>query len=257
MSDHPKLAAEVRARLPVLVRAVKRLYHFVGASAGTRFQELKWARRGPQEIARGRSSLDHPHRHVIVGHLARLGSWTSLLEVGSGYGPNLHHLAKRFPTAELYGIDINPLSVSMGSAWLREAGVGWVHLMVGRAHDLQRFRDGEFDLVLTNALLMYIGPDRIDQTIRGMLRVARRYLVMIEHHWPEDDSQGAGRFVSGRWMRDYVALLRRCAPHDHVELTKVPAAIWDDEGWRRYGHIVTCARQGSPGTGVGTLEGRG
>jgi SAM-dependent methyltransferase len=235
---------------------MKRLYHFIGAVAGTRFQEIKWARRGPQEIARGLGSLDHPHRHLIVEHLAQLGPWSSLLEVGSGYGPNLRHLAERFPAAELSGIDINPVSVSMGSAWLREAGLERVRLMVGRADDLQRFADGAFDLVLTNALLMYIGPDRIDQTLRGMLRVARRYLVMVEHHWTDDDSQGAGRFASGRWMRDYVALLRRCAPHDPVRLTKVPAAIWDDEAWRRYGHIVTCTRQGPPGAGVGALEGR-
>jgi len=236
----PSLAARVRGRFPALFLLARRGYHLVSALAGTRVQEIRWARRGAAEVSRGFSNLDHPHRQFILEHITRLGPWASLLEVGSGYGPNLYHLARRFPDAVLQGLDINPVSVSMGTAWLRKVGLPQVDLSVGRGDDLRKFANGEFDLVLTNAFLMYIGPDRIERTVGEMLRVARRHLILVEHQWNEDDSHGAGRFQSGRWMRDYEALLRRCAPGWRVDVTKVPAALWSDEAWQRFGCIITC-----------------
>lgn len=223
-----------------MLRFIRLGYYALSALGGTRLQELRWACRAPTEVVRGFDNLTHPHRGLIVEHLAGLGPWHSLLEVGSGYGPNLYHLARRFPEADLRGLDINRHSVALGNARLRDAGLERVQLDVGRADDLRRFADGAFDVVLTSALLMYIGPDRIDRAVTEMLRVARRYLVLVEQHRPDEVTQGAGRFEAGLWRRDYTALLGRLAPGCAVSVMKVPQDLWNDEGWRQHGYIVTC-----------------
>ena len=237
------LIALVEGRSPGIIRFLRRGFHFVSALVGTRAQELRWTRRSPAEVAEGFGNLNQPYRRLILEHISQLDAWDSLLEVGSGYGPNLYHLAKRFPGAVLRGLDINPLSVTMGNEWFRASHVD-IRLSPGRADDLHEFRDHEFDVVLTYGLLLYIGSDKIERTITEMLRVARRYLVFVEHQWNQDDTGGSGRYQSGNWMRDYGALLRRLTPESRVEVAKAPAALWDDEAWKKYGAIITCDKHG-------------
>jgi SAM-dependent methyltransferase len=239
----PRSAAPgVRPQGSLLIQVIRSGYHTLSALAGTRLQEFRWARRGPAAVRRGFDNLTHPHRRLIVEHVSALAPWAGILEVGCGYGPNLYHLAQRFPHAVLRGIDINRHSVALGNARLQEAGLANVRLVAGRADDLRQFAGGAFDIVLTNALLMYVGPDRIDRAVAEMLRVARRYLVLVEQHRQDDESRGAGRFESGLWRRNYAVLLQRLAPDDRVEIRKVPVELWDDEGWREYGCIITSAR---------------
>lgn len=232
--------ANLRRRFPRVYGVIRRGYDLLASLAGTRLLETRWARRRPEEVRSGLNNLHHPQRRLIVEHIGTLGAFAGLLEVGSGYGPNLYHLARRFPHAVLRGIDINPASVAMGTEWLRSVGLPQVQLRVGRADDLRAFADQSFDLVLTNSLLMYIGPDKIERTIREMLRVARRYLILVEHHWSDDDSLGSGRFRDGRWMRNYVLLLERFVRTPEIEVRKIPPDLWEDAAWQQWGHIITC-----------------
>jgi SAM-dependent methyltransferase len=94
--------------------------------------ERKWARRGLEEIRKGFSNLDHPHRHWLVQQFDALSPFSSVLEISCGYGPNLVHLARRFLTAQCMGIDINPLSVQEGNALLAQLDIDRVRLRVGK-----------------------------------------------------------------------------------------------------------------------------
>ena len=76
---------------------------------------------------------------------------SSVLEIGSNCGPNLYILARRFPDAELKGIDINSDAVQKGNEWFSDEHISNVKLMVGKADDLQQFQDKSFDVVFTDA----------------------------------------------------------------------------------------------------------
>ena len=48
-----------------------------------------------------------------------------------------------------------------GNEQLAQEGIPSVRLMVGKADELDQFQNSSFDIVFTNALLIYAGPDKI------------------------------------------------------------------------------------------------
>ena len=207
---------------------------------GTKVAEKKWANRSLSEIKAAFNNITHPHRLFLLEKITAFQPISNVLEVGCGYGANLHLLSKRFPEVKLTGIDINSLSVQEGKKLLREEGISNVKLLVGKADELYRFQDKSFDIVFTDALLIYIGPDQIETVIEGMLRIARRALILVEWHENFEGrlSQSLGVYHFGCWKRDYINLLKQSIPSEHIRLSKIPRGIWPAKHWEELGFIV-------------------
>lgn len=185
-------------------------------------------------------SRDHPHRQFLVEKVAAFSPHSSVLEIGCNCGPNLYLLAKRFPGADIRGIDINPMAVDKGNELLVHAGITNVKLSLGKADDLRQFENKSFDVVFTDAVLIYIGRDRIEKVMQEMIRVSRYGLVLLERHRDSHnmDKLGLGVRFGGCWERDYVALLSQFMPADHVRVSRLSADLWTDDRWKTVGAIV-------------------
>ena len=231
---------------------------------GTRLQERFWAGRhligGSDWKEEGKrhdwvsgyiESTTHPHRTLILETVSKYAPFESVLEVGCHCGPNLYLLAKQYPSLTAQGLDINPAAVKQGNEWLAREGLSRVELMVGRADDLSRFPDQSFDLLLTDAVLIYIGPDKIFTTVMELLRVTRRALVLVEWHseTPGEDSRGLGMYHFGAWKRNYRNLFRRFVAEDRIRLTKIPADLWPAKNWQELGNIIEIVKRELPASG--------
>ena len=208
-------------------------------------------------------SRDHPHRSFLVDRIRRFSPIHSILEIGCATGPNLYNIAKTFPNADVRGIDINPVAVQKGNEWLRQEGFSNVKLEAGKAQNLRHFEDKNFDVVFTDAVLIYISPHEIRQTMKEMLRIGR-VLVLNEWHifnkWRAflvntfyyfrinlirgqqfkfslKPKAGLGLFV-GHWARDYWTLLEEFVPKGRIQITKLSKELWDDKNWQQWGAII-------------------
>jgi len=144
---------------------------------------------------------------------------------------------KKFPEAELVGVDINIGSVENGNEWLKREDVLNIKLLVGKADDLESFSDKSFDIVLTDAVLMYIGPDKIRRVMKNMVRIARRGLIIIE--WHSFDSQNPLGVYERHWRRNYEVLLNELIPGKNVNIIKLPnGGGFNDEMWTNWGALI-------------------
>jgi hypothetical protein len=254
------LKAKIKAYAPSLYSLAKGCYwkyrNLNERFRGTGVQERYWSKRhlregddwgsrastGDQnEWVQGYwDSRSHGHRQLMLEKVKAFGSVRSLLEIGCNCGPNLALIGKEYPKAELVGIDINPEAIEVGSRILGRDGLSNVRLLVRRADELREFQDKAFDLVLTDAVLIYIGPDKIEKVIAEMARLARRALIMIEFHADSaEGSNGLGIYHFGCWKRDYVEILRQCADDiREVRLTKIPEKAWNAANWKDLGYII-------------------
>ena len=192
--------------------------------SGTKAIEKEWATRHLREGEKERDdwgegsgdwikgyqgSQNHPHRPFLVKTISKYNP-SSILEIGCNCGPNLYLLAKKFPDAEIIGIDINPIAVQKGNEWLAQEDISNVELLEGKADELKQFQDKSFDAVFTDAVLIYIGPDKIKDVMKEMIRIARKALILMEWHSFEPDHKdpkGLGIYYKSLWKRDYMALL--------------------------------------------------
>jgi len=212
-------------------------------------------------------SRNHPHRSFLVERISKFFP-NSVLEIGCTCGPNLYRIAKKFPDAEVRGIDINPMAIQKGNEWFKQEGISNVKLEVGSAQELKQFADKSFDVVFTDAVLIYISPDEIKQVVKGMLRIGR-IIVLNEWHsfnkWLalllnsyfhlklkyllprrqfktlnsslKPKSASLGLFV-GHWVRDYRTLFEESVPKEKIFISKLPKKLWNDKRWQRWGAII-------------------
>jgi ubiquinone/menaquinone biosynthesis C-methylase UbiE len=173
----------------------------------------------------------------LLEHISKFSPISSILEIGCNCGPNLYLLAKKFPEARIVGIDINPAAVQKGNEWFAQEGIKNVRLLVGKADELEQFEGKSFDIVFTDAVLIYVGPDKIKEVIKGMLRITRSALIFFEWHSFGCASNPRGVYV-GHWLRDYVALLREFVAEESIHITKMPEELWLDKSWQKYGGVV-------------------
>lgn len=199
---------------------------------GTRLQEWVW--RGRHLYRRGWArghleTLRHPHRDQIVEAVLAFQP-ESVLEIGCASGANLLRLRERLPRARLVGLDINPEAIRVGHQYFARDPA--IQLGLGHADQLSAL--AQQDVVLCDAVLMFIAPDRIHKVMNEIARTARKGIVLNEYH-----SAGTvnGHFDGGRWVYDLVALLREAVPaHARIETHKsaFTGGLWD-----RYGTLIT------------------
>ena len=203
---------------------------------GTRLNEIIWATRPISAGKDYQKAEDDPHRKFLVEKISNF-SPTCILEIGCGTGLNLYLLSKKFPDAELKGIDINSNSVGYGNTWFKQKNISNIKLSVGKADELE-FKDKSFDVVFTDAVLIYIGPDKIKKLVKEMIRVAKKVLILNEWHCFEPTSNPLGVYV-GHWARDYKTLLKEFVPEEKINVARIPEGTFNkDENWHKYGAVV-------------------
>ena len=202
---------------------------------GTEHYEKEWSAREYDRFYL--DSVNHPHRDLLLSMISKY-SPASVLEIGCNSGPNLFRIAKVFPNAKLRGIDINSQAIEVGRRMFAETGIANVELGTGKADELDVFRDKSYDIVLTDAVLIYVGKDKIDTVAREMVRIAKKAIVLVEYHDPAAGSEGSFIMKKGYWARNYAALFGSLKGVAEVRLTKITREIWDDDYWSTYGHVV-------------------
>ena len=231
-------------------------YSFAERIFGTRAREWEWARRhhrrGNDWLNRNHineddewvlsywESQNHPHRAFLLDKIAELSPFSNILEIGCNCGPNLRLITQRFPGAEICGIDINPLAIKKGQELFAAEGISNISLSVAKADELKQYPDKSFDIVFTDAVLLIIGPDKIQKIIREMVRISRKGLVMAEWYNFESDKDpfGQGFQINNYWQRNYSNLLRQLISGEQIEITKVTAEMWPDANWQKNGALV-------------------
>lgn len=218
---------------------------------GTKSDEKYWAERHLQESERKQddwgkgndnwitgywNSINHPHRKILTDAIANFKP-SSILEIGCNCGPNLRILAKIFPEAKILGIDINPEAVQKGNELFKQESLLNVVLTECKADELLRFNDHSFDIVFTDAVLIYLGPDKIEKVIKEMLRVSSKAIVLMEWHDFESKHNPLGKYKR-HWVRDYKTLLKEFVSADKIRIKKLPDNLWTDKNWQRFGAII-------------------
>nr|WP_256379934.1 class I SAM-dependent methyltransferase [Bradyrhizobium sp. WSM471] len=165
-----------------------------------------------------------------------------MLEIGCGMGPNLFLLWQADHGLTLTGMDPSRVAIDGAGAEMRQREASSIGLEVGAADQLCCLPDSSADVVLADAVLMYIPPDLIAKTLAEMLRVSRFGVVLSTWHFDGSVDKGPEavqtvHYDEETWVYDYRRLLAT-TPAIKVEISPYPADVWRDKRWNRYGAIV-------------------
>ncbi|MBU2610010.1 MAG: class I SAM-dependent methyltransferase, partial [Chloroflexi bacterium] len=156
-------------------------------------------------------TIMHPGALSATDRLAQMvhvGPETSVLDVGSGKGIPALHLARKYG-CKVVGVDISDRFVDQANDAARRAGVK-AAFRVGDALDLP-FADGEFDVVLAQAVLIMLGSRAAQEgAVEEMVRVTRPggYIGGIELGWKREPPSELIRTATARMCKNCVPNMR-------------------------------------------------
>ncbi|CAN7315361.1 class I SAM-dependent methyltransferase [Bradyrhizobium sp. LjRoot220] len=153
---------------------------------------------------------EHPFRLKIGETISQLDG-RALLEVGCHAGPNFWSIHRSKQWDRLAGTELSRPVLSFAAATLPEA-LGRPIELVYAAADALPFEPDEFDVVLASGVLLCIGPDTIHSSLAELLRVTRKWLVLVEPYSDDPaDASWAGKADyypnTTYWIRNYTDLL--------------------------------------------------
>lgn len=184
-----------------------------------------------------RQSVAEPHRELLAERVL-IGRPASVLEFGCYAGQNLHVISGRDANVVLMGVDINREAVEAGRSLFRRESRNSVQLLTVGEQSLSTIKSGSYDVVMTDATLMYFGPSLIAGVLSELIRIARHGLVLSEWHASGKGETAQSHFVFGQWVHDYETLLRSMVPTSQVSVNPYPKECWGDANWWTYGNLI-------------------
>lgn len=190
-------------------------------------ERVDW-RTGGDWITEYWNSQSHPHRDSIINALKGI-KFESLLEIGCSCGPNLARILKDFPNVKLSGIDTNNDLILKGKKELPN-----VHFKTGDIRNVNL--SGIYDVILVDAVLMYISAKEITKVLRKINRASRRMVIIVDWY----DESFLGVIKDHHWCRNYPELLGVLG--FSVTTKKLTEKEWPSQIWTTNGCVFVGKR---------------
>lgn len=206
---------------------------------GTSYFEQKWFERTEEDVRRYIPDQDRASRRWLAEKISSaitdLGVESPrILEIGCDLGANLYSLKNILPSrSELVGVDISPASIRSAREFLAGLGATDIVFHIAKADDLTLFEDNSFDVVFTDAVLLYVGDDKIHRVMSEMARVSKKVIFLLELS-PDLDTRSSYLSSDG-WIRDYRRLIKTENFDCDIKVEPVteeirPAGRWPGQG---------------------------
>lgn len=163
-------------------------------------------------------------RKQIVDLVNSKAPFKNLLEVGCGNAINIDIISNEIPKSNFIGFDINKKIIELNKKRYQKKSN--LNFYLRNINNLKLCKDNAFDYVLTDAVLIYIHPDKISKIISELLRISRKGLILKEQH-----SEKTKYF--GHWIHNYTKILRDLKIKNfNIIKTYGQEGLWD-----KYGNI--------------------
>ena len=134
--------------------------------------------------------------NAIIGKFSRDAR---ILEVGCNTGMQLRDL-QRMGFKNLYGIELQPYAVELSKKYTKG-----INIICGSGFDLP-FKDGFFDVVCTNGVLIHIAPKNLPKIMSEMYRCSKKYIWGFEYYASKMTDINYRGHKNRLWKADYASI---------------------------------------------------
>jgi len=128
-----------------------------------------------------------------------------ILEVGCNYGAQLRGF-QRMGFTNLYGVELQSYAVEKS-----KQKFSGLNVIQGSGFDIP-FKDGFFDLVCTNGVLIHVSPDDHHHFMKEIYRCTKRYIMGWEYYNKEVEALNYRNNQGFMWKADFAEIYRKNFP---------------------------------------------
>ena len=167
------------------------------------------------KYANENESRDNCEFTKFMTDLARSLHCTSILEIGCGTGIDLRKFGDSF---EIHGVDLNGIALELARKNIPK-GKFYKENIIKLPFD-----NASIDFVFTHKLLNYLNDDILDDGVKEMFRVAKKYIVNCELFGESEDvinNNMKYRNMLKRWLNYKVKVVSNVNMHEEIEHEQV------------------------------------
>ena len=167
------------SKISILSKIRGRIYQRITSYLYFKWPSLWWSSRssryyenkaGSEEI-KSRANARHQRLIEKLGLL----EWDSMLEVGCGFGWNLHSFQSKNPNKVFHGCDFSTNQISQAEKLYSQK----IKFDIADAQSLP-YADGSFDIVITITCFQHVPPNHIEKAMKEIQRVSKRHILLLE-----------------------------------------------------------------------------
>ena len=176
-------------------------------------------------------TIEHEHRKLIAQACAKFGVVENVLEIGCGAGGNILRMAKKLKETRFHGIDINRRAIEQARSFAEKNGLYNISFSWESYNALTSAPDKTYDLIISDAVLMYSHPSDLRHIISEMLRVSKKGIVICEQVTEQP-------IYIDNWIHNYLGIINSMPDVTKINRQKIKGTLWS-ENWEKYGEIIT------------------
>ena len=142
-------------------------------------------------------------------------------------------IAKKNQFIDLYGIDINKTVIKRAISAINKFNFN-IKLICGNMKNLEKYKNNEFDLVFTDAALMYVDSSNFYKILNEIFRVSRSKVFICEQH-----TDGT-HFYNDKWVHNYKEIIHRISKNNLIRIYKIKDNRVGD--WEKFGKIIEVSK---------------
>lgn len=158
-------------------------------------QERFWAGRFGDSYTQ-RNRVEWQKRVPFWQQILDVTQARSVLDVGCNAGWNLHAIRSIDKSIDCMGIDVNVDAVC-------EARTNDLDVIELPATQAGRLFTKGFDLVVTSGVLIHVGPQELEETMRSIVDASRRWVLAVEYDAPREEAVEYRGNAEKLWKRPF------------------------------------------------------
>ena len=234
------LKKKLRTNFPLLFSCLKSIYHFIRHSIersyfGPLMNSFFWRFWQPSVLTSDGfdiHSSGYPHRATLISLLGEIDHKDSLLDIGCGFGANIININKTFPHLQITGLDINPKMLAQLGLFIEDNKLQNIRLQRHNLNNLLPFADNSFDIIIADAVLMFIPNNKIDFVLSELVRVSKNAIII--HDFSCRKIRGS-KYLGGRWVHNYFERLTKFSAHTALDERHTE---FSGPTWSKFGKFV-------------------
>ena len=216
----------------IILRQIKRFFDFL---LGDLSDQIFWKyihllRKDWKDGYLDNDCLKQGHRDFLIDLITRNENIIKILELGCGDGINLRKIAKINPSFELVGVDINKFAIETGKSKIKNQNFG-IELIIGNFKNLNKFKKNQFDIVFSDAALMYVDDKNIIRVLKEAFRISKAKLIICEQHTDKSS------FYNDKWIHNYKKNLETFVDAKMLETHDIKNSNRTGD-WAEFGKII-------------------
>jgi len=170
------------------------------------------------------------HKFFLIDLITSNKKIKKILELGCGDGLNLRKIAKKNKSIDLTGIDINKVAIKKGYLKIKNLNYK-INLIRGNLKNLRKYTNNQFDIVFTDASLMYIDESNILDVLKEALRISKLKVVICELHTNKNS------FYNDKWVHNYEIIFKKISKYNKVKIYNLKNSKRAGD-WKTFGKII-------------------